>query len=89
MQLCQKTLGEDDVIVSSGCPHVNRMFMNLQGTKPKDGEAMDPAKLLTPQRSDFTHTFDAMTYPWLMASINPTALIPNHQSSQTLISAAA
>lgn len=89
VQLGQKLLGEENVIVSSGCPHVLRMFYNLQGDKPKPGEPMDPEKLLTPKRSDFVHTWDATSYPWLMASLSPTALIPIKTSDQSLISAAA
>ncbi len=48
---------------------------------------MEPEKLLTPKRSDYVHTFDAMTYPMLMASVSPTALLPN-TGTQRLYSAA-
>jgi hypothetical protein len=89
VQIGQRLLGEENVIVSAGCPHVNRMFFNLQGKKPKPGEPLDPEALLTPQRSDFVHTWDATSYPWLMASLNPTALVPINTGTQTLISAAA
>lgn len=89
VQLGQKLLAEENVVVSAGCTHAIRMFHNICGKKPKAGEALDPQTLLTPQRSDYVHVWDATSYPWLMASISPTALIPIKTSDQTLVSAAA
>lgn len=88
-RLGQQFLSEDCVVVSARCRHVHRMFLNLQGHKPKDGEQLDPEKLLTPMRSEHVHTWDATSYPWLMASMNPTALIPSSGGEQSLISSAA
>lgn len=83
----QKHLGNDEVIISARCQRVQAMCMQLEGKKAKAGEPVDPEAMLTPQRSDHVHTFDAITYPMLMAALNPTALIPSI-STQKLISAA-
>jgi len=88
-QLGQRILSEDAIVVSSRCGYHHRMFLNIAGTTPKPGETLDPAKLLTPMRSDHSHTWDACSYPWLMASLNPTALIPSSGREQTLIQSAA
>lgn len=88
-RLGQQILGEDSIVVSSRCGAIHRMFLNLAGHKPKDGESIDPEKLLTPIRSDHLHPWDALSYPWLMASLNPTALLPSKGGEQTLIQSAA
>ncbi len=87
VQLLQTLISQDQIVVSAGCPRVIAMLNNLEGTQPKPGEMMEPEKLLTPKRSDYVHTFDAMTYPMLMASVSPTALLPN-TGTQRLYSAA-
>lgn len=88
-RLGQQILSDDSIVVSSRCQAVHRMFLNLAGHKPKEGEPIEPEKLLTPMRSDHLHTFDSLSYPWLMASLNPTALIPSKGGEQTLIQSAA
>lgn len=85
VQLMQDLLCEDKVLVSSGCPRVIAMLNGLEGSATKPGEALDPEKLLTPKRSDHVHTFDATTYPILMASLSPTALLPSVTTGQTMI----
>ncbi|MBU2072774.1 MAG: hypothetical protein KKA68_21275 [Gammaproteobacteria bacterium] len=89
VRLGQQILSEDAIVVSSRCVHHHRMFLNLTGTKAKAGEQIDPEKLLTPKRSDHLHIWDACSYPWLMASLNPTALVPSSTREQTLIQSAA
>lgn len=88
-RLGQTMLANEEVIVSSGCAMVHKMFMALEGKKQRLGEAIDPDAMLTPQRSDFIHTWDAVSYPWLMASLVPTALMPSRGGEQTLIRSAA
>jgi phage terminase large subunit len=83
----QTIVGKDDIVVSSGCQKVISMFNNLEGTKAKDGEPLDPEKLMTPNRSDWVHVFDALTYPILKASLEPGALQP-YAGGQTLINVA-
>lgn len=76
VQLMQTALSQDEIIVSSGCPRMIAMLRGLEGDKGKEGEPMDVQKLMTPKRSDHVHTFDGATYPMLMATLRPTALIP-------------
>lgn len=76
VQLLQNALGDGKVIVSSWCTKVIAMMNKLEGSRPERGEAPDPNAMLTPRRSDWVHTFDALTYPMLMASIRPTGLMP-------------
>lgn len=86
VQLLQNALGDGRVLVSSWCSKVIAMMNKLEGTSTKDGEEPDPEALLTPKRSDYVHTFDGVTYPMLMASVKPTALVPASAGAQ-LISA--
>ncbi len=88
-RLGQKMLAEEEVIVSAWCTKVQKMFLMLEGKKAKPGEPLDPEALLTPQRSDFIHTWDAVSYPWLMNALIPTALLPSRGGEQTLIRSAA
>lgn len=85
VNLGQQKLNQDDVIVSAGCPRVHQMFLQLDAKGQKPGEPFDPEAALTPRRSDHVHTWDAVSYPWLMASISPTALVPSRVSTQTLV----
>jgi len=70
----QQLMAQDQIIISSGCPHVQKMFLQLEGKRPKPGEALDPEAAMTPVRSDVLHIWDAWSYPVLLASLNPTAL---------------
>ncbi len=88
-RLGQKMLADRDIIVSAGCTFVQKMFMMLEAKKPKFGEPIDPEAMLTPQRSDYIHCWDAVSYPWLAASLSPTAVQPTLKGDQSLISAAA
>jgi hypothetical protein len=85
VRLCQKLLSQDNLIVSAGCPFVQKMFLTLEAQKQKQGEPFDPDLALTPKRSDMIHTFDALSYVILHASTNPTALIPSSGDGMTLI----
>ncbi len=84
-QLMQRILANDEIIISSGCPKVHRMLMQLDSKKQKEGEPFDPTAALTARRSDHLHVFKAMAYPFLFASINPMALMPSPPSTQELI----
>ncbi len=84
VQMLQSLLSEDRILVSSGCPRVISMFNHLEGTPSKNGEPLDPEKMLTPRRSDFVHAFDGLTYPMLYASVSPTALLPNQRKSELI-----
>lgn len=85
----QRILGQDEIIVSTRCKHVQQMFMRLESEKQRAGEPFDPEAALTPKRSDYIHTWDAMSYVWLLASLSPTALTPSPSSTQRLVSVAA
>lgn len=84
-QLTQRLLASDEIIVSSGCPKVQRMFLQLDSKKQKEGEPFDPTAALTARRSDHLHVFKALSYPFLFASLNPLALVPSPPSTQELI----
>lgn len=81
----QQKLNSEEVIVSSGCPKVHQMFLQLDAKGQKPDEPFDPEAALTPKRSDHLHVWDAVSYPWLLASISPTALTPSRASTQTLV----
>lgn len=89
VRLGQKMLANDEVLVSSACSFTQKMFLMLEGQKRRAGEPLDPEAMLTPARSDFLHVWDATSYPWLMASLNPTALVPTVNHGQSLIRSAA
>lgn len=84
-QLGQRLLAGEEIIVSSGCPRTNRMFLQLDSKKQKEGEVFDPTAALTPRRSDHLHVWKAIAYPFLYSSLNPTALVPSPPSTQQLI----
>lgn len=84
-QLGQRVLANNEIVVSSACVKTQRMFMQLDSKKQKEGEPFDPTAALTPRRSDHQHLWKAMAYPLLFASINPTALVPSAVSTQQLI----
>lgn len=89
VQTLQKYLSMDEFIVSAGCPRIQAMLMQLEAQKQKPGTSFDPKLSLTPKRSEHLHVFDALTYPMILASISPTALLPNRGLGQSLISVAA
>lgn len=84
-QVGQRLLGGEEIIVSARCTKVQRMFLNLDSTKQREGEPFDPTAALTPRRSDHLHVWKAASYPMLFASLNPTALVPSPPSTQQLI----
>ncbi len=89
VRLIQSILAANQIVVSSLCRAVNRMFLQIQGKKQKAGEVPDPEAAMTPAPHDPNrHTFDALRYPILAASLNPTALVPSTGRTQTLVSAA-
>lgn len=89
VQTLQKMLAQDEVVVSTGCPKIQAMLMQLEAQKQKPGGAFEPKLAMTPKRSEHLHVFDALTYPHITASISPTMLLPNRSLGQSLISVAA
>jgi hypothetical protein len=89
VRLLQRLLSDDEIVVSSGCPKIHQMFLQLEGKKFKPGEAPEADEILKPIKSPHKHVFDAVSYMLHFALINPTALIPIAGSSQTLIRSAA
>ena len=84
VQMLQTIVSEDRILVSSCCPRVLAMFNQLEGAKPEEGEQPDPEKMLTPRRSDVKHTFDALSYPMLLASVNPTAFLLDQRTTELI-----
>lgn len=90
VQTLQKYLASDEFIVSSRCAKIQAMLLQLEAQKQKAGAAFDPKLSMSPKRSDHLHVFDAVTYPMLLASINPTNLLAvKPDMGQTLITVAA
>lgn len=89
VQTLQKYLASDEFIVSSRCGRIQAMLLQLEAQKQKPGVAFDPKLSLSPKRSEHLHVFDALTYPMLLASINPTQMLPARGLGQTLITVAA
>lgn len=90
IQTVQTLLVQDEVIISSCCPHVQRMFLQLRSPKQKEGQPFDPdvAMSLDPKDPN-RHIFDAYSYDKLTAAVRPTLLLPPATGSQTLFSVAA
>lgn len=88
-RIAQKLLGDNEVIVSSLCVRTQKMFLGIESKRQRPGDPIDPEAMLTPQRSDHLHIFDAVTYPWLAASMSPTAIVPHNGATQALIQSAA
>lgn len=88
-RIAQKLLADQDVIVSSLCSYHQKMFLKIESKLQKPGEPINPEAMLTPQRSDYIHVFDSCTYPWLAASMSPTAVVPMSTGSQVMIQSAA
>jgi hypothetical protein len=69
-----QNFAEQRIMISSRCQHVRSMALNLESEKQKPGE-FDPDRAMTPKRSDHIHVFDALTYPHITASLEPSKLI--------------
>ncbi len=86
VQLVQRALGSDEIIVSAWCKKVHQMFLKLESKDQKKDGTFDPTLALTPKRSDHEHVFKALAYPMLKHWSDPTALVPIRGSTQTLTS---
>jgi Terminase large subunit, T4likevirus-type, N-terminal len=82
----QRLIGNDELIVSTSCPKVQKMFLQLESEDQKKGDVFDPTAAMTPKRSDHQHVFKALGYVTLMAAMNPTALVPIKTETQRLTS---
>jgi len=89
VQTLQKYLSTDEFIVSSRCTKTQSMLMQLEAEKQRPGVAFDPKLSMSPKRSEHLHVFDAVTYPMILASIQPAALLPGHGLGQSLVSVSA
>lgn len=90
VQMLQKLLAQDEFVVSAGCVKIQAMLMQLDAQKQAQGAPFDPKLALTPKKnSEHRHVFDALTYPMVLASISPTALLPSQGLGQSLITIAA
>jgi hypothetical protein len=85
----QKLLADGEVIVSSLCSFTQKMFLRIESKRQKPGEPIDPEGMLTAQRGDYVHIWDAVSYPWLAASMSPTAVVPSTSGGQAFIQSAA
>lgn len=87
VRLLQNLLADDEIVISSACKWCQGVALKLEGEKHKPGEIPDPIKSMTPVRSDYIHTFDAMTYPILLSVANPSALAAHSGTGTKLIKA--
>jgi hypothetical protein len=88
-RLLQKLLVDQEIVISSWCRWTQKMFLKIESKRQKPGDPLDPETYLTPQRSDYVHIFDALSYPILSASLSPTAVQPTNSSGQVMIQSAA
>lgn len=87
LRIEQTALAQDEIVVSSRCTHVRKMYEQLECEKQKPGAPFDPKLATTPRRSDHLHVFDAGSYPKLAAATKPSLLVPMKQGGgSTLIS---
>ena len=87
IETVQKLLADEDIIVSSGCVNINKMFLGLESERQKSGAPFDPKLAFTPRRSDHIHLWDALSYPIFTASVQPSRIVPAKQGgTSTLIS---
>ena len=73
VNLLSKMLAAQRILVSSACVGTRTMLLNLESEKQKPGD-FDPDKAMTPRRSDHIHIFDAITYPIITSTLEPSKL---------------
>ena len=73
VRLLSSLLADQRILVSSGCIHTRSMLLNLESESQKPGD-YDPDKALSPKRSDWIHIFDALTYPIITSTLEPSKL---------------
>lgn len=76
VRLVQQLLAQDQILISSRCTWLHKMFLTLKGESPKAGEVQAQEKTMTPVRSDVLHVWDAFSYPIQAGAINPSILTP-------------
>tara|TARA_R100000005_G_scaffold96111_1_gene80783 strand:- start:4395 stop:5156 length:762 start_codon:yes stop_codon:yes gene_type:complete len=70
VRLMIQKLQDHELIISRNLKHTKAMFYNLVSEKVKEGK-YDPSAMFKPKRSNYTHTFDALTYPMLSLDVGP------------------
>lgn len=72
----QQLVANDQILVSSRCKWVQKMFNQLKGASQKPGAPLDPEAAMTPQRCDVLHVWDGFSYPIHAGAISPGILTP-------------
>jgi len=77
-------LADQRLLVSARCIHTRNMLLGLESEKQKQGD-FDPDRAMTPRRSDHIHVFDALTYPHITSTLEPSKLIAwSSQKTQSI-----
>lgn len=72
----QQLVGNDQILISSRCKWMQRMFNQLKGATQKPGAPLDPEAAMTPQRCDVLHVWDGFSYPIHAGALTPGILTP-------------
>lgn len=79
IEAVQKIIVNEDLIISSLCMGIHRMFLGLESEKQKPGVPFDPDLSFKPRRSVHLHIWDALSYPIFAASVRPALIVPSRQ----------
>lgn len=82
IDILSNALGDDEIVVSSGCPKHQQMLLMLESEKNTDGESGNKTKI---RRSRHLHVFDSLTYVMQTGVLSPHKLIAQSGGSQMLI----
>lgn len=86
VRLLQEALANNQILVSAGCKHTQKMLLLIESKKQPKDRPYDDDLALAVERSDHIHIFDAITYVMLMGQMYPARLSPPQKNSSIMIS---
>lgn len=69
VRLLMNLLQREEIFISPACKNVINSLLHLESEKQKEGAKYDPGLAFSPKRSQYLHTFDALTYPMLALDV--------------------
>lgn len=85
VRLLQEALANNQILVSASCKHTQRMLLLIESKKQPKDKPHDDDLVLTVERSDHIHIFDAITYVMLMGQMYPGRLTPPQKGGSIMI----
>lgn len=86
VRLLQEALANNQILVSAGCKHTQKMLLLIESKKQPKDKPYDDDLALAVERSDHIHIFDAITYVMLMGQMYPARLTPPQKNTSIMIS---